>query len=196
MSRAGGQMRKTILMTGIIAVVVCFTLSCSSIIKRSDYEGFIQSHSNYTPDVQDKRLGVLPFECTVAFIGETISQHTAGGLKDSGFIMVDEFEMTQRLKRTGANLPGLIRDKRYPEIMTGAELDYLLVGDVQIYSPRRKRIISTTTHMIDTTGAVIVKVRFEPPNHHWKMPIIGQVLANEIKRELGLAEGDAIKLKK
>ena len=189
-------MRKSILVCiGLMVVIVCLLFSCRSTIKRSDYQNFVQSYAKYKPDIKGKKLCVLPFDCPVAFIGESISQNTAANLSGTGFELIDKFELSQRLKQTSIDLPELVKNKYYKEIISMADIDYLLVGDVQIYSPRRKKIISTTAYLLDANGNVVIKVRFQPPNYRWKMPLIGKILATEIKRESGAEIGDTIDLR-
>ncbi|MBN2640279.1 MAG: hypothetical protein JXR78_01360 [Victivallales bacterium] len=186
---------KTRIFILIIAVtIVCISLSCRSTIQRSDYQAFVQSQSNYEPNITNAKLGIIQFDCIVPFIGETISQNVKAALGDTGLTMFDTLEMTLQLNKSGINLEYLLKNKFYSQIMEAADLDYLLIGDVQIYSPRRKKIISVSAIMLDNKGDIVVKVRFEPPDRHWTMPIIGKVIANEIKREFNLPHEDEIKI--
>ena len=178
-------MRKSIFVGIVLMMIIICLFSCRSTIKRSDYQHSVQSYAKYKPDIKGKKLCVLPFDCTVAFIGESISQNTAANLSGAGFELIDKFELSQHLKQASIDLPELVKNKCYRKIISMADIDYLLVGDVQIYSPRRKKIISTTAYLVDANGNVVVKVWFQPPNYRWKMPLIGKVLATEIKRELG-----------
>lgn len=188
-------MKTKILITIIAVTVICISLSCRSTIERNDYQTFVQSQSNYRPDMTNAKLGVIQFNCTVPFIGETISQNTMAALRDSGLTCLDKLDMTLRSNQSGINFDDLLRNKFYSQIIEAADLDYLLIGEVQIYSPRRKRIISVSALMLDNKENVVVKVRFEPPSRHWTMPIIGKVIANEIKRELNLPHENEIKVR-
>jgi len=179
-------MRKQLVILMTLSVAMMILCGCSKTVTKSKYQNYVQSYAKYKPDIKGKQLGMLPFACKVSFIGETIGQNTAGNLVDTGFVLVDSFEMSQRIKKGNVVFYNVMKNKEYDKILQISRVDYLLVGNVEIYSPRRKRIISATAHILDAKGDVVVKVRFEPPSGRWKMTAIGQVLAMEIKRVLGV----------
>jgi curli biogenesis system outer membrane secretion channel CsgG len=179
-------MRKQLVILVTLLMAIMLLCGCSKTVTGSKYGNYVQSYAKYQPDIKGKQLGMLPFACKVSFIGEAIGQNTAGNLVDTGFILVDGFEISQRLKKENVVFFNVVKNKEYDKILQMTGVDYLLVGNVEIYSPRRKRIISATAHILDAKGDVVVKVRFEPPSGRWKMTAIGQVLAMEIKRVLGV----------
>jgi hypothetical protein len=180
------RMRKQLVIAVALSVAMMMLFGCSKTVTRNKYRNYVQSYAKYQPDIKGKQLGMLPFACKVSFIGETIGQNTAGNLVDTGLILVDSFEISQRLKKENVVFYNVVKNKEYDKILRITGVDYLLVGNVEIYSPRRKRIISATAHILDAKGDVVVKVRFQPPSGRWKMTAIGKVLAMEIKRVLGV----------
>ena len=186
-------MNKRLFGVAVVMIVLIFLAGCAKPGSRS-YEKKVQKfadsqyvQSSSTPGAlsEGSRIGVLPFECTTPRIGETVSDYTLSNLKETGFVFIDLFEMSQLLKQGGANFVALSRNKDYTGIMRLARLDHLMVGSVDIASFKRKRIMNAEAHILDTNGTVEIRAKFTPPSGKLtKMPAVGAVLAAAIKEEL------------
>ena len=183
-----GCMYRKFYKTVVLFIIIVFFAGCTSYNKKVqtcvENPEYVQTYSKTFSLTKGSRVGVLPFDCRVQFIGSTISENTVRNMANLGIDFIDSLELTQIMKKKNAYYHGLAKARDYDKIIKLADLDYLMVGDVQIYSPRRKRIISATVHILDGNGDPVVKVRFEPPSGRWKMPAIGVVLAKAIKKEL------------
>ena len=103
----------------------------------------------------------MPFKCDVDYIGKVISEETAKHIL--GFEIVYPFGKND----------------------FDVEIDYLLDGEITIYSPIRKRFISGVVWIVDNkTGERIVRTRFAPTSGRWKMNYIGEVFGTAINRAL------------
>ncbi|MBN2688639.1 MAG: hypothetical protein JXR85_10760 [Deltaproteobacteria bacterium] len=186
-------MDKRLFGTVIVMVIVIFLAGCAKPGSKS-YERRVQKfvdsvyvQSSSTPGAlpSGSRIGVLPFECTTPQIGETVSNYTASNLKEGGFVLIDQFEMTQLLKQGNANFIELWNKKDYVGIIRLAKLDYLLVGSVEIASATHKRIMSADAYILDPAGTAAVKAKFTTPKGKiTKMPAVGAVLAAAIRDEV------------
>lgn len=177
----------TVLVFTFIFFIGCAGPDSSSYKKKVEkvaQSSSVQSYSKPGTTLKGNTVGFVPFDCTVPYIGQTISDNTVKSLKDLNLIMIDAFEITQRVKRNGGYYHDLMKNKDYRKIMVLAELDNLMVGDVQVVSVHRKRILSATAYILDDNGDMVVKAKFEPPSGRWKMPAVAAVLADAIKSEL------------
>jgi hypothetical protein len=186
-------MNKRLFGIAIAMIILVFLAGCAKPGSRS-YENkvqkfvdsvYVQSSSIPGALPSGSRVGVLPFECTTPQIGETVSNYTASSLKEGGFILIDQFEMTQLLKQENANFIELLNNKDYTGIIRLAKLDHLLVGSVEIASAAHKRIMSADAYVLDPAGTAVVKAKFTTPKGKiTKMPAVGAVLAAAIRDEV------------
>ena len=73
-------MRKRLVILLALTVAMMVLSGCSQTVTRSKYEKYVQSYAKNQQDINGKQLGMLPFDCQVSFIGETIGQNTSGNL--------------------------------------------------------------------------------------------------------------------
>lgn len=159
----------------IRAIFIFFTLllslSCSSTISEKVYRDNVQSSSSKTEIEPGATLGILPFDCVVPMVGKLISEETAKHLK--GFTLVYEDEINQMKENSGKTLREL-------------DIDYLLYGEVLIYSPRKKRFLSGVARIVENaSNETLVRARFAPTSGSWKIVYIGEVFGTALNRELG-----------
>jgi len=153
-----------------ILIALTFCLSCSSTIPESVFRDNVQSSSSRTDIKPGAKLGVLPFDCDVMMVGKLISEETAKHMKS--FTLVYEDEINQMKRNTGKTLSEL-------------DIDYLLNGEVLIYSPKRKKFLSGIARIVENgSNETVVRARFAPTSGSWKVQHIGEVFGTALNREL------------
>ena len=154
----------------LFSLIMAFCFSCSSTIPESVFRDNVQSSASGTDIKPGAKLGILPFECEVRTVGKLISEETAKHLKS--FILVYEDEINQMKMNTGKTLNEL-------------DIDYLLNGEVLIYSPKRKKFLSGVARIVENgSNETIVRARFAPTSGSWKVQHIGEVFGTALNREL------------
>ena len=164
----------------IFAVFFLFP-SCSSTIPDKIYSDNVQTSSDlskfrgwsYDKNVNTPTkgtLGILPFKCEAENIGEVLSVETSKYIDGFNKIYHDEIQLMKR--RTGKEIKEL-------------DIDYLLVGEIVVLSPSRRKFISGTVRIIDNkTDELIVRARFAPSSGRWKLQYVGEVLGTAVNREV------------
>ena len=157
------------------------------------YRKLTQSYSKPKTSIEGGKLGILPFDCLVPSIGESISEATAVHLIEAGFDVIEYSQLSQILKKQDVNPTELVNMKDYARIASLSGVNYLLTGTIMIESRWRRRLYDSLASIVDAnTGEVIVKVIFTPPHRLSKINIVGEALATGIKKELFAGQGSAL----
>ena len=89
-----------------------------------------------------------------------------------GFVKIFDYEIQSMERRTGKSVKEL-------------DIDYLLLGEIALLSPSRRKFISGTVRIVDNkTEEIIVRTRFAPSSGRWKIKYIAEVFGKSINREL------------
>lgn len=145
-------------------------------------------------NIEGRRLGILPFYCEAASIGNTVSDSIGANLLDTGFIVIERTYLTNILEEQGLVLSGATETVDYGKIGKLSNVDYLLVGTVtaeqrEKYSRfgggRYIDVLDATARIVNVaTGEIILHVTWIRGRKILPGVKIGEYLAAGIKKEL------------
>jgi len=177
---------KTILRVSLAFLVFVSLLpSCASQKKNVHFE-FTEVHSKPGLNIKKGKLGIIGFDCVVPSFGNEVSDVVGTYLINSQFTVVEREYLAQILQEHELSADGSKESINYKQIGKLSSLDYLLVGDVSVRSPRWRRVTGATARLLDLrAGELLVSVVYTPPRKGWAAPnYMGEALAEAIKREV------------
>jgi curli biogenesis system outer membrane secretion channel CsgG len=168
----------------MLSIVIVYGFLSSSCVS-------VKSFSNPDLNITGKTLGVLPFDCRNERAGMLMSDFVGSNILDSGFKIIERTHLAKILEEHGLSQSGITRKSDYKRIGQIANLDYLLIGNIQFFG-NTEFIWLTTARIIDAvTGQVILSVTYECSEISEFSVInkVGEKIGTAIKEEIAKNRG-------
>jgi curli biogenesis system outer membrane secretion channel CsgG len=171
--------RNSPLMMAIFAVFFLLSTSCTS----------VKSYSKPGTTLRGARIGVLPFDCSLPDIGNTVSDTLGANLLGSECTIIERTYLLRILEENGLSMTEIGGNPDYKEIGKISNVEYLLVGSVTADIRRKALFISAATaKIVDVaTGEVVVTATAAARgrgSEYINPVMMGEALAKGIMKEI------------
>jgi len=178
----------------VLRFFVCLLLIVSCRHAAPDaHLAFTRSDAKPGVRFQGGKLGILPFDCEIPATGAAVSDVVSTNLRvGTPLTVVDQLQLENALRDKGLSASGIAQGKEYSKLgVLSGDIDYLLIGQVAVYSPTRSIITGATAKLVDVrTGEMLITATYTPPKKGWgTAQYAGDSLGAAIKKEVSRSSG-------